>query len=198
MESPLLRSGVSFQNTIEKLALSKETATILDDMRFLTTAVISLADNHTDYETEKLMKTAKWINDRTNALPSISDNNSCLAGDFIYECCRMAAKVYSTAIMTRMPLSQACNIQDIVAFWNVMPRVSLTRWKSISGIFLWICAVLCPGAQWTVFGRFLKSLVSNLITDIGLNQWDVMVGCVEGLLSVHNWLKPRERAVEIQ
>ena len=196
MESPLLRSSISFQDTIDTLGISKETAALLDDMRFLTTSVINLQDNNTEHGAAKLLMTARWIHERTAASPSISDEGSPVAGDIIYECCRMAAKVYTGAIMSRVPLSQSCGIQDIKAFWGVMPQISLTRWKSISGIFLWICSVLCPGAQWTMFGRYLKSLVSNLITDIGLNKWDVMVGCVEGLLRVHVWLKQENDLVE--
>jgi hypothetical protein len=188
MSSPLLRSGLSFQDLMSFLSITREIAVVLDDMRFLTTLVISGRDIQTDGEEHKICKTAKWLHERILELPPIN-NESQIIEDCIYECCRIAAKVYTTSISTRKPMSQSCSIQEILHFWRIMPRVPLSRWKSISGIFLWICAVLCPGAEWTIVGRFLKSLVSNLITDIGLNDWNVMVGCIEGLLAVHSWLK---------
>lgn len=188
MLSPLLRSSLSFQDVTSSLSITQETAAVLDDMRFLTTLIISERDTKTDGEENKILKTAQWIHERTLALPSINDESQVIE-DFIYECCRIAAGVYTTSILNRKPMSRSCSVQEILHFWEVMPRVPLSRWKSISGIFLWICAVLCPGAEWTIVGRFLKSLVSNLITDIGLNNWDVMVGCAEGLLAVHSWLK---------
>jgi hypothetical protein len=189
MESPLLQSNIRFGDICETLGISKAAADILDDMRFLTNSIIALFANKTNaQETIKCLTTARWIHDRVSALPSITHEDSLLAGDFIYECCRTAAVVYSSSILNRIPLSKACSMLDQHSFWANMPRITLSKWKSVSGIYLWLCLVFCPGAEFTVYGRFLKSMASTTITYIGLTDWEVMMRCLEGFLRVQRWL----------
>jgi len=189
MESPLLQSNIPFGDICEALGISNAAAEILDDVRFLTCSIIALSTDSNDaVETIKCLTTARWIHDRVSALPSINDEDSSLAGDFIYECCRISAIIYSSAILNRMPLSKACSPLQQQLFWANMPRIPLSKWKSVSGIYLWLCLVFCPAAEFTGYGRFLKSMVGSTTTFIGLGDWDVMVGCMEGFLRVQRWL----------
>jgi hypothetical protein len=190
MESPLLQSNIRFGDICETLGISKAAADILDDMRFLTCSIIALSANEANaQETVKLLTTARWIHDRVSVLPSIMNEDSSLAGDFIYECCRIAAVVYSFSILNRISLSKACSMLELQKFWANMPRITLSKWKSVSGIYLWLCLVFCPGAEFTVYGRFLKSMVSTTITYVGLADWEVMMGYLEGFLRVQRWLR---------
>jgi hypothetical protein len=190
MESPLLQSNIRFGDICETLGISKAAADILDDMRFLTCSIIALSANEANaQETVKLLTTARWIHDRVSVLPSIMNEDSSLAGDFIYECCRIAAVVYSFSILNRISLSKACSMLEQQKFWANMPRITLSKWKSVSGIYLWLCLVFCPGAEFTVYGRFLKSMVSTTITYVGLADWEVMMGYLEGFLRVQRWLR---------
>jgi hypothetical protein len=190
MESPLLQSNIRFGDIYETLGISRATADILDNMRFLTCSVAALATNEANAtETIKCLTTARWIHDRVSALPSIKDDTSPLAGDFIYECCRIAAVVYSFAILNHVPLSKACSMLEQQMFWANMPRIPLPKWKSVSGIYLWLCLVFCPAAEFTVYGRFLKSMASTTLTYVGLTDWEVMMGCLKGFLRVQRWLR---------
>ncbi|KAH8752443.1 hypothetical protein F5882DRAFT_524557 [Hyaloscypha sp. PMI_1271] len=204
MESPLLQSNIHFVDICQTLDISKAAAEILDDMRFLTCSIIALsspssASNETNaQETIKTVTTARWIHDRVSALPSIStldeDSQNPLAADFIYECIRIASTIYSSAILHRIPFSstKVCSPARQQAFWTNMSRIPLSRWKTVSGIYLWLCLVFCPAAEWTGYGRFLKSMVSTTLTYIGLVDWEGMRGCVEGFLRVQRWLRGEE------
>jgi hypothetical protein len=201
MESPLIQSNIRFVDVFETLGISKAAADILDDMRFLTCSIIALFSSSSSPsssatispEAIKLLTTAHWIHDRVSALPSIStlssDPQNPPADDHIYECCRLASVIYSSAILDRIPLSKACSMDEQQMFWANMPRIPLSRWKTISGIYLWLTLVFCPAAEWTGYGRFLKSMASTTLTYIGLEDWDVMVGCLEGFLRVQRWLR---------
>jgi hypothetical protein len=204
MESPLLQSNIHFVDICQTLDISKAAAEILDDMRFLTCSIIALsspssASNETNaQETIKTVTTARWIHDRVSALPSVStldeDSQNPLAADFIYECIRIASTIYSSAILHRVPFSstKVCSPARQQAFWTNMSRIPLSRWKTVSGIYLWLCLVFCPAAEWTGYGRFLKSMVSTTLTYIGLVDWEGMKGCVEGFLRVQRWLRGEE------
>jgi len=195
MESPLLQSNIRFGDICETLGISTAAADILDDMRSLTSCIIALSTNGP--ETIKCLTTARWIHDRVSVLPSIMNEDSLLQGDFIYECCRIAAVVYSSSILNRIPLSKACSMLEQQMFWANMPRIALSKWKSVSGIYLWLCLVFCPGAEFSVYGRFLKSMVSTTITYLGLADWEVMLGCLEGFLRVQRWLRREDEMKRI-
>jgi len=187
MESPLLQSNIRFGDICETLGISNAAADILDDMRLLTSCIIALSTNGP--ETIKCLTTARWIHDRVSVLPSIMNEDSLLEGDFIYECCRIAAVVYSSSILNRIPLSKACSMLELQILWANMPRIALSKWKSVSGIYLWLCLVFCPGAEFSVYGTFLKSMASTTITHLSLADWEVMRGCLEGFLRVQRWLR---------
>jgi hypothetical protein len=109
----------------------------------------------------------------------------------------IAAVVYSSSILNRIPLSKACSMLEQQMLWANMPRIALSKWKSVSGIYLWLCLVFCPGAEFSVYGRFLKSMVSTTITYLGLADWEVMLGCLEGFLRVQIWLRREDEMKRI-
>jgi hypothetical protein len=91
--TPLLSStGITFATSAEELGIRKETAAILDDMRFLLLSTIKQVDRlTTPQERSKLKITVTWTRDRISSLPSGNEPESPLANDFVYRSCRSAA-----------------------------------------------------------------------------------------------------------
>lgn len=70
--TPLLPNIPSFATSADALGLHPTTASILDDMRFLINAVMSLPDNASPGELQKVSTTASWIYERIKNLPEDS------------------------------------------------------------------------------------------------------------------------------
>lgn len=189
--TPLLSSrGVSFASNAEELGIGKETAVILDDIRFLLLAIIKQVDRPTTaQERAKLRITAIWTRDRISSLPSGNEPESPRANDFIYKSCRTAAQIYCRAIVERTPLSKACTLQDLDLLWESTWRISLTRWEEIPGIFLWILLSAIQGAEETPSGRFLKSMLTVVCTYMAVDYWDVVDGAAVGFVRLQRWLR---------
>jgi hypothetical protein len=189
--TPLLSSsGVTFSSSTEELGISKETAAILDDMRFLLISIIKQVDRPTgSQEWSKLKITATWTRDRISSLPSGNEPDSSLANDFVYKSCKTAALVYCRALTEHIPFSQACTILDLGQLWASMWRISLTRWKRIPGIFLWILLSGIQAAEATPYARFLKSMLKAVCTYLAVDYWDVADGACMGFVRLQRWLR---------
>lgn len=185
LDSPLLQSRLRFVDSTSDLQISPETASILDDMRFLTTSVISMTKDElsSPQEKAKFVATATWIHKRLS-----SPVDPALAGDFIYQSVRAVATAYSAAILSRTPLSQACNAQNLRQLWMNMWRIPLSRWKQTPGIFIWVVLTVTPFARDKQEGRFLKGMLAASTIAIGLVDWDVVMGMLRGFLAVQRWL----------
>jgi hypothetical protein len=182
LDNPLLQSSIHFVDSTKVLDISTECATILDDMRFLTTSILSFRND--EQEDARLFTTAEWIHKRLIA-PIDSD----LAYDYIYQSCRAAATIYSAAILSQTPLSLSCTPQLLQQLWMTMWRVPLSRWKQTPSIFFWIVLVVTPFARDKPEGRFLKGMVAAGTIAIGLVDWDVVMGTLRGFLAVQRWLE---------
>jgi hypothetical protein len=188
LNTPLLYSQVQFSSITTRLGIAKETATILDDMRFLIQAVIKQVNREpTDVEKLKLIKTSSWIRDRILQLPE-GINDHPLANDFLYKSCRIAALIYCKSIIERIPLYKACLLHDLHHLWGNMWRITLTRWKGIPGIFLFIILSANQAAQNTPYGRFLKNMLKASSSYIALDNWEVVDGSLISFLKLQKWL----------
>jgi hypothetical protein len=195
--APLLSSsGVTFHDHQEELKISRETATILDNMRFLTLATIKTVDRPTTpQERLKHRKTALWTRDWLAALPTGNELNSHLSQDFLYQSCRAAAGIYSRAIIEHILLSKACKLQDLAQLWGSVWRVSLSRWKQIPGIFLWVLLSAIQAAEMTPYGRFLKSMVKGVMTYLAVDHWDVVDAAGMGFVKLQRWLRSEDSGI---
>jgi hypothetical protein len=193
LDSPLLQSRIRFIDSTSELQISPETAIILDDMRFLTTSVISMTKNElsSPQEKAKFLATATWIRKRLS-----SPLDPALARDFIYQSVRAVATAYSAAILSHTPLSQACTAQNLRQLWTNMWRIPLSRWKQTPGIFFWLVLGVTPFARDKQEGRFLKGMLAATTIAIGLVDWDVVMGMLRGFLAVQRWLRGGARALE--
>jgi hypothetical protein len=185
LDNPLIRSNIRFRDSAKSLRISVETAQVLDDMRFLTTTILAMSQiSVSKIEETKFIATASWIHERLSA-----PLNPNLATDFLYQSCRNAAIIFSLAILTRTPLSQACTSELLYQLWMTQWRVPLTRWKETPGIFLWIALVSAPFAQDLPMGRWHKGMIASSTIAIGLVDWDVAMATLRGFLAVQRWLK---------
>lgn len=191
LDSPLLKSNIHFVESAEALNLSLEAARILDDMRFLTTSILDLHENgDSDAGITKLMTTVHWIHEQ---LISHATEDAELDTDFMYQTCRTAGIIYSTAILTRTPLSRACTAQLLQQLWMTMWRVPLGRWKKTPGLFLWVIAVINSYARDKPEARFVKGLMPSAIVTIGLADWEACMATLNGFLAVQKWLAGMSR-----
>lgn len=188
MSTPFLSSKERFSNNIKELNINKETAIILDDMRFLTLSVLRLEDSKPpQQDLTKFIATSTWIRDRIVTLPTISTPPNS-PSEFIYASTRLAAIIYCNAIASRTSLSQTCTMEDLNALWSTMWRVTLTQWKQIPGIFLWILLSANQAAQNTPHGRFLKSMIKTSSFYIALAEWPVVDGTFRAFSRLQRWL----------
>ena len=193
LDSPLIQSRLRFIDSASDHQINPETATILDDMRFLTTSVISMARDGlpSAKEKAKFLATAAWIHKRL-----VAPVDPELATNFIYQSVRAAATAYSTSILSRTPLSQACTAHNLRQLWTNIWRVPLSRWKETPGIFLWIVLCVTPFARDKQEGRFLKGMMAAATIAIGLVDWDVVMGMLRGFLAVQRWLRTGVKELE--
>ncbi|PVH68030.1 hypothetical protein DL98DRAFT_634445, partial [Cadophora sp. DSE1049] len=190
--SPLLDFSTPFVDLCETLDLSLPVAEILDDVRLLTTSITSLLSRgcFSRNDSSKLENTALCIHNRIMNVKSSSSD----AG-FIYETCRIAALAYSSAIMSHTPFSQGYfgdeeRRQD---FYSKVWKVSLTRWKKIPGIFLWILLVAGPGSGNNPYDIYLKEKTTITAMSIAVEDFDLAVGCFRAFWMAQRWIA-RQRA----
>jgi hypothetical protein len=181
---PFITGESSFVKIASKLEISKETAIILDDIRFL----LQLDGDVSELEAAKIASTSTWIQQRISNMPDGSQD-PLLAQDFIYRSCRIAALVYCNAIVSRIPLSKACSLTDLNKLWAIMWQVKLSRWKQIPGIFLFIILATAPAAQYTPHGRFLKNMMKAAALSMSLDSWEVVDKSMYTYVNLQRWLR---------
>lgn len=198
ISTPLIYSLISFTSIRTTLSISAETAQILDDMRLLLLTVIKAQDTPTPANNARIAQTAERVRSRVLALPDATNPASHLFADNIYKSTRTAAQIYIRAISTRTRLSQACTLHDLNTLWASMWRVSLTRWKQIPGIFLWILISGLQATQTTPHGRFLKSMYKAVVSYMAMEHFDVVDAALMGCVKVQRWLRDAHGDAEVK
>jgi hypothetical protein len=183
LDSPLLLSATRFTDPSSPLGLAPETAAILDDMRFLTTSILHFSTSPSPSSMKKFHTTTTWIHRRLESPPPPS-----LSTDNIYHSIRTTALLFSHAILTRTPLSQACTPALLHQLWSTQWRVPLKEWKKIPGIFFWVVLTTCPFTCQRPEGRWLKGMQAACTIAIGMVDWGVCMGMLRGFLRVQKWL----------
>ncbi|RDW84843.1 hypothetical protein BP6252_02433 [Coleophoma cylindrospora] len=129
LDSPLLQSSSPFLGSAIETNLSVQTALVLDDMRLLTTSVLTLTSLDPDANS-KFTATADRILRKLDTTPLPVPYSP---PDFIHISILHASKLYTTALVHRQPFSTACNQELFSKLWMNMWRVPLTIWKQIPG-----------------------------------------------------------------
>lgn len=192
---PLFGSDSKFRDIYQNLGLSPVVACILDDMRFLTTAILSLSTvensltDPTRSESSKLIHSiACRVYDNLHLLPIIILDRSS-STDIIYETIHISAIVYTSAIVSRIPFSSAYTSELRVKLYENLWRVNLSSWKQMPGIYLWILFVACPGSRNDVQGRLLRRNASLTAIYLGFQALGLSVSCLRRLWRIQRWIQ---------
>jgi len=175
-ESPLFSPEADFVSLIQDSNCSQSTCDILRDMRDLTNDFIGhntnkesahdikeksvgrLSPCSSGYDTQ-----ASEIYDRLVTRPSAYTPNLATYHDWVYEACRIAALIYTSAIIRRVPFSVAAQIdlppaedQDghlgrsrlVEALYKALQRTDLSNvWQNMAGVLYWVCSIGAAAAR---------------------------------------------------
>lgn len=234
------------------MGIHSATARILDDMRLLFTAILSLSDKSPEQQVEGVKHMAMQIHDHIASLHDVlpdappgtpqpapatmsstpsstasfsthSSSSSSFSSqqpkpkfisqshdprhillrntpqpDFIYATVRQVALLYSLAASRQVSLSEICPVPRFMSIWADLWRVSMKRWHSLLGVFLWVVIALLPTGRQTQFASMVKSLLHIGTVQMGLDQWEVCIGMLRRAVGVVCWLADgREGDVEM-
>jgi Fungal specific transcription factor domain len=190
---PFVQAERDFSNCAQELQLSKETAMILDDMRFLLLALLHYAEKSASQQEQmKIGTTAIWIRDRITSLPDGSAVDSPLAADYVYKSCRIALLIYRKAIIERTSLSRICTLQQLDHIWANMWLVKLSRWKRIPGIFLFILLSAVSAAEKAPYGKFMKRMLKGASIFMGIDHFELTDAALMAFVKLQRWLRSGE------
>lgn len=185
-ESPLFCPRKNYFSFIKDPSCSEYTYDLLCDMRDLTDIFIAHntgldtvldVESHTDASRlgpsliDYKAKVA-WIRAKVASLPSAYMPHLPVTNDWIYEACRIAAIIYTSAIVMRVPLSvaaepsknmillDAASAEDPLhqgqvfstrlteALYEVMEKSNVGDiWNDMAGVFYWVSAVGAAAAR---------------------------------------------------
>jgi hypothetical protein len=172
-ESPLFFSTSHLKTIANERLCSRSTSDILRDMCDLTNNFISGNESVHDIDTGcagrrapqlSFAFKASEIHERLASLPSAHTPNIFITGDWVYEACRIAAIIYTTAIdicvpfsvaannisstarrATRTPKTQSVSVELLL---KALGRTDMANvWKNMSGVLYWVCAVGAAAAR---------------------------------------------------
>ncbi|KAK1585204.1 uncharacterized protein LY79DRAFT_591587 [Colletotrichum navitas] len=161
-DSPLLASSSRFESIAGKLGLCAPAAKILDDVRFLTVSVTSASASASCKS--KIRTTASWLRSR------LRDRGS-------FE--RLAI---SWSIESMRQISRFDDDETLEA------AVSMTTWKRIPGVFLWIMLVAVPNAAPDAKGRFVRRKMAVTGLAIGFEDFVLGISYLKAFWGVQQWI----------
>lgn len=113
--------------------------------------------------------------------------------DFLYQAVRLAALIYSRAIMVQAPISETCTPAEFLRVWTATRRVPLSAWKAAGGVFQWVMLAMAPVCHGTAQAREVKSMLLVSVLSLGLENWHVSMDSARAGLRVQQWLSQGSR-----
>ncbi|KAL2175860.1 uncharacterized protein P884DRAFT_278995 [Thermothelomyces heterothallicus CBS 202.75] len=121
---------------------------------------------------------------------SSASSSSSLPPDHIYQAVRLAALLYSRAIMHRQPFSWVVTSDAFLRLWTTAWRVPLSTWRSLLGVLTWILLPLVPGggkaAQ--LHYRYVRGMLNICMFQMGIDNWEIASSAMEAGLRLQRWL----------
>ncbi|KAF9876967.1 hypothetical protein CkaCkLH20_05813 [Colletotrichum karsti] len=185
-DSPLLGSSTSFESIAEKFGMCVETARILDDVRFLTMSVTSVATMPTG--APKIRSTASWLYDKLRGMPGLRPTATSSEADWMRETIRLAALIYSWAVKSLRQISEFDDQEVLEDAYTAMRRVRLVTWKKMPGVFLWIMLVAAPNAGPDAKGRFVRRKMAVTGLSIGFEDFVLGISYLKSFWTVQQWI----------
>ncbi|KXJ90746.1 hypothetical protein Micbo1qcDRAFT_226756 [Microdochium bolleyi] len=209
-DCPLIAGPSTFLDVQADLGIDACLASILDDVRFLTTSVttpptiqhgnggggggggISIASKI------KIQTTASWLHDRLLKMPPAtatrkdsdtgSSSSDAEAAAALAETIRLAGLVYSSSIKSLTPFARYPRAQTLSALSDAMLRVPLSRWKKIPGIYLWVLLVLCPSTKPDMRGKYIRRKMATTGLAVGFEDFVFSIACLRACWQVQRWI----------
>jgi hypothetical protein len=75
-------------------------------------------------------------------------------------------------------------------------KVSLSDWKKIPGVYLWVLLVASPGSGKDSLGKLVRTNETLAAMYVGLNNFEFLIDCLRTFLCVQCWIvsgKGKER-----
>jgi len=111
------------------------------------------------------------------------------SADHVYQAVRLAALLYSRAIMHRRPFSHVVTPDEFLRVWTTAWRVPLSAWRSLLGVLNWILLPLVPsGKVAQPHDRFVKGMMNISLFQMGMDNWEIASSVMEAGLSLQRWL----------
>ncbi|KXH42142.1 hypothetical protein CSIM01_12374 [Colletotrichum simmondsii] len=195
-DSPLLASAPRFENIAEKLGICGVTAKILDDVRFLTDSVTSASAMASASSKSKIRSTASWLYEKLREQgtataakrPTHVASSPSTEKERILETVRIAAVIYSWSIKSLRQISRFDDADMLQAAYASLTSVSMTTWKGIPGIFLWVMLVAAPNAAADAKGRFVRRKMAVTGLSIGFEDFALGISYLKAFWSVQRWI----------
>ncbi|KAK1970796.1 hypothetical protein LY78DRAFT_717047 [Colletotrichum sublineola] len=185
-DSPLLASSSRFESIAGKLGLCASAAKILDDVRFLTVSVTSASASASCQS--KIRTTASWLHGKLRDRGKVGPTAISSEKEWILETVRIAALIYSWSIKSMRQISRFDDNETLEAAYLALTSVSMTTWKRIPGIFLWIMLVAAPNAAPDAKGRFVRRKMAVTGLSIGFEDFVLGISYLKAFWSVQQWI----------
>ncbi|AEO62235.1 uncharacterized protein THITE_2106184 [Thermothielavioides terrestris NRRL 8126] len=109
--------------------------------------------------------------------------------DHVYQAVRLAALLYSRAIMRRRPFSEVVLPGEFLRLWTTAWRVPLSTWRSLLGVLAWILLPILPsGKAAQPHDRLVKAVMNITLFQIGMDNWEIGSAVMAAALSLQRWL----------
>lgn len=113
--------------------------------------------------------------------------------DYIYQSVRLAAILYSRAIMLRRPFKQIVTPAEHLQLWRTTWKVPLSTWRSLLGVFNWILLPLVSSSSTQEqdsnnHGHFVKGMLNVSLLQIGMENWELCGGVMDASVGLQRWL----------
>ncbi|KAK0670581.1 hypothetical protein QBC41DRAFT_221525 [Cercophora samala] len=113
--------------------------------------------------------------------------------DYIYQSVRLAAILYSRAIMLRRPFKQIVTRAEYLQLWRTTWKVPLSIWRSLLGVFNWILLPLVSSSSSQEqdsnnHGHFVKGMLNVSLLQIGMENWELCSGIMDASVGLQRWL----------
>jgi hypothetical protein len=194
-ETPLYGSGAPFSAVLVNFYLPSDLAAILDNVRLLISTITNFLTIKPEPEPLILQQESTAISDQALiihetilSLPSIPLSPSSPPADLIHEILRTTTIIYIIAISSHVPISSAYTPELRQQVYSTIFKVSLSDWKRIPGLFLWILLVASPGSGKDAMGRLLRTNETLAAMYTGLKDFGFAIECLKTFWVVQKWI----------
>ncbi|AEO55841.1 hypothetical protein MYCTH_101172 [Thermothelomyces thermophilus ATCC 42464] len=104
-----------------------------------------------------------------------------LPPDHIYQAIRLAALLYSRAIMHRRAFSRVVMSDAYLRLWTTAWRVPLSTWRSLLGVLTWILLPL-------PHDRYMRGMLNICMFQMGMDNWEIASSAMEAGLRLQRRL----------